>query len=466
MPAINCISDEIIYGTPEGVARWLQQGAEVNELDAYGFTPLIQTAIVNNLKMATLVLQHGADVNVADLTGRTALHWAADNNNDALCRMLLEHKANPNAYTLASQPVLVSPLLRDHKRLKQLLYDYKADLNFAQDFIYAKLLGHRYELQGYVDIVNSDGQFIALDFSGFYLEFTLSAIQHSLKRYQNNFASREMRGYFKYLKQIMRTLEVSAELIRYQHYLVDLAEHQVRINTLLSADPLIIPITYEGHAITLVKYGQLIARCDRGEQGRIDGSVVIYRMNHPQAFTRELFKNLIYKKQSREFINKELIDVLGLHRLKTLPIPPQVTGNCSWANVEACIPALLYMLQMREPKKNIDLSQLERSSMFVYQHWLEWEREMALHECVERFEDASPARKASIITILAALIYQNAEAFLHHDLDQANKIMPLLIIPEYQYILKSYVQAYGQLFNDAKNKAFMDLLDICGAYVR
>lgn len=461
MAKINCLSDEIIYGTPEGVKNWLEQGAVVNEIDAYGFTPLIQTTIVNNTQMAALVLQKGAEVNEPDLTGRCALHWAADNNNYELCKLLLQRQADPNAYTVASQPVLVSPLLRGQKRLKQLFYDHKADLNFAQDFINTKLLGHRYELQGYVDIVNHKGQFIALDFAGFYLEFTLGVIQHSLKNYQNNFASRALRGYFKYLKQIMLALNAAAELIRYQHYLVDIAEHQLRINSLLSQDPLIIPIAYEGHAITLIKCGPWIARCDRGEQGRLEGCVVISRIGKRDAWTKELIKSLIYKKQNKEFIHTELPKILGLERIKTLPIPPQITGNCSWANVEACIPTLLYLLQMQESQ--LDFVQIERTSMHIYQHWLEWEREMALHECIARFDQASPARKASIATILAALIYQNCEAFLHHDLDQANKIIPLLIIPEYQYILKSYVQAYGLQPKDAKSKAFMDLLDICGA---
>ncbi len=466
MPAINCLSDEIIYGTLEGVASWIEKGAELNEIDSYGFTPLIQTAIVNRTDMAELLLKKGAKVNDPDLTGRTALHWAADNNNVPFCQLLFHYKADPNAYTIASQPVLVTPLLREQKALKQLFYDQHADLNFAQDFINAKLLGHRYELQGYVDIVNHRGEFIALDFAGFYLEFTLNIIEHSLKHYQNNFGSRPIRGYFQYLEKITKALNVAAALIRYQHYLVDLAEHQVEINSLLRADPLIIPVAYEGHAITLVKHGTLMAYCDRGEYGRREGSVVIHRMNRPQALTAELIKSLIYKRQSREFVQEELPNLLGFQRTKTLPIPPQVTGNCSWANVEACIPALLYMLQLKAPQKNIDLSSLERTSMHVYQHWLTWERDMALLEWMDRFKLASPARRASIITVLAALFYQNCETFLHRELQNANKIASFLMLPDYQYIIKSYVQAYGFKTGDPKNKAFMDLMDICGVQLK
>ena len=133
--------------------RW-KRIADIDFLDEYGYTPLIQTAIVNNVEMAKLLVEHGVDVNMADLTGRAALHWAIDNENIELTTLLLENKADPNIYTIASQPVLVKPILRNNNELKFLLCRFDADATFANDYINTKLLGHRFELKGFVDIVD------------------------------------------------------------------------------------------------------------------------------------------------------------------------------------------------------------------------------------------------------------------------------------------------------------------------
>ena len=92
-------------------------GEDVNQIDEYGFTPLIEAAIVDNIEISQLLLDQGADPNQQDVTGGTALQWAAENNNLRLCKLLLEHKANPNAYNFAGQPVLVMPTLRQTNRV-------------------------------------------------------------------------------------------------------------------------------------------------------------------------------------------------------------------------------------------------------------------------------------------------------------------------------------------------------------
>lgn len=175
------LAKQIIFGSINDVALYLKRDdCVLNQIDEYGYTPLIQTAIVNSVPKAKLILEAGADVDFSDLSGRTALHWAADNNNAELVKLLLEHRANPNAFTRAGQPVLAISVLRNQDAIKKLLYQYGADLNFAQDFINAKLLGHRFELEGRADIVNNIGTFIEVEFEGFYLEFSLEIVAESL----------------------------------------------------------------------------------------------------------------------------------------------------------------------------------------------------------------------------------------------------------------------------------------------
>lgn len=463
--AARTFANEIIYGTPASVAKWLEAGADVNETDEYGFNPLIEAAIVQSPEITTLLLERGAEVNQSDVTGRTALHWAVDNHDLPLCKLLLEHKANANAYTTGGQPVLVMPLLRQQQSLKKLLYQYGANLNFAQDFINTKLLGHRYQLFGQVDIVNAEGRFVELDLEGFFLEFTLSVVRHSLERYRNNFAARRFRGQFNYLGRIIDSFAIASELLKYQRYTVDITNHAQQIDLLLSHDLLLIPVAYRGHAITYVKFGNLWVRCDRGETGRAEGTVMIYQINNHQALTPEFLKYLIYKPQTEEFITQGIKEVLGLTPVFQLPLSAQITGNCSWANVEASIPAMMFLLMLKKQNNDKELLKYQKAALSFYQQWLEWDKDRALDECIQSFYYASRARKASKAALLGSVLFFQCNYLFPKDIAKAEKILSILSIPEYSYVLKSYIQVYWKTRKTRKTPAgenLMHLLDICG----
>lgn len=461
MKFTRSLADEIIFGTKEGVAELIRAGADVNEIDAYGFTPLIESAVMNSAPIAELLLQSGAKINEPDLTGRTALHWAVDNSNLELTELLLKNKADPNAYTKGSQPVLVKPLLRDQPEMKKILYQYGADLRFAQDFISGKLLGHRYELTGQVDIVNAKGEFIELDLEGFYLEFTLGIIQNSLRRYKNNFGAKHLRHYFRYIEEIVSALGASSRLIKYQQYTYKINEHAEEIDHLLDSPIAIIPIAHRGHAITFIKFGNLFAKCDRGENSKREGSVVIYNTHNLRALTKGFMKELIYKKQHPQFILNGFKQVLDLEPLIVLPVSPQITGNCSWANVEAVIPTMLFLLLMthRDPNAHRTTDSYVEEALDFYQQWIEWDRDRSLDDCVKSFYISSRARKASKAAILAAILFQKFNYENLKDVERAEKILPILFIKEYRYILNAYVNVFTKKFKTSSGANLLKFIE-------
>jgi hypothetical protein len=464
------LTDAILDDNKAWVEQLVLAGTDIDEIDVYGFTPLIETAIQHTpvaLEIAAFLLAQGADVNLPDVTGRTALHWAVDNADISLARLLLEHKANPNAYTHGSQPVLVYPLLRDQLALKKLLYQYGADLNFAQDFINTKLLGHRYQLMGYVDIVDANNRFIELDYEGFFLEFTLSIVCHSLERYRNNFAARHLRPYFEHLYKIIEALKLASELIKYQRYTIDLNQYAEQINSLLSSELLLLPVAYEGHAVTFILYKNWLVRCDRGENSLIEGSVVFYRISRANALTHDFLKNLIYKRQDERFITQGIKDYLGLVSVFQLPLKSQIIGNCSWANVEASVPTILFllMLQNRQNEDDQTIAICQQAALSFYRQWQEWDKDRALEECIQSFTNASPARQASKASTLAAILFQCCYHLNLKDVERAEKMLPLLVLPEYTYILKAYLETYYKRNNTEAGKNLHHLLDICGVHI-
>ena len=437
------LSQQIIYGTLESVQAALAQVKDLNLVDEYGYTPLIQTAIVNNIKMTKAVLAAGADVDMPDLTGRTALHWAVDNANQELAQVLLEANANPNRYTVASQPVLSKSILRHDSAMKALLTRYKSDTTFANDYINAKLLGHRFELSGYVDIVDSSNRFTELSYEGFVLEFTLDVIQASLTEFKQNYAARHLSSHFFMVDVLLDALKLGIELTSYQNYLLDINEKREAIDFILSQDSLIIPIGQEGHAITVVKQGNLLAICDRAKQGQENvPTVQIFYINRPSRLCAELCVPLIYKRQSLDQVKQILQQQLGLQAVGQLNLPHQLMGNCSWANVEACIPTLVFLSGMQSADNAEAVADYQNFALSLFRQWSEWDKERALQFCMSDFSVATPARKASKVTMLAAIFVQSCRASNEFERERAARIFPYLKKPGYEYVLKSYIHTY------------------------
>jgi Ankyrin repeats (3 copies) len=433
---MSSISDTIIYGSLAELETQLRQNPPLNVIDEYGFTPLIQTAIMNDADKGELLLDQGADIHQRDLTGGSALHWTAENNNVPFSRLLLSYQADPNAYNLSGQPVLVKPIMRRQKSLRHLLTQAGASIEFANDYINLKLLGHRFELTGYADIADPRERFVEVDFEGFILEFTIGVILNSLQDYRENFSARHLRRFFDLVGQLIATFSVAAQLIRFQQYQINLSDYTSILNTYLDHDILIIPVAYEGHAISFVRYKNLLAKCDRSHNDLFVDNVVIFQISRPQVLSKELIKNLMYKRQTKRFIDIELPHLLGLKPVKKLMISAQISGNCSWANIESCVPVIWYLLSDEKNKED------EREALSFYYQWLEWDKTRALHVCLQSFATASPVRRASIAAVLAAILFQRCSAQVQTDIERAQKIVPILRTAGYEYILKSYIEIY------------------------
>ncbi len=451
------LSDAIIYGTTELVAQMVSDGATLDEIDNYGYTPIVQCAIVNSVEKAKVLVDAGAKVDFDDLTGRTALHWAADNGNIQLCELLLKKGANANAYSRAGQPVLVMPILRQNDELKKMLYHYGAQLAFAQDFINGKLLGHRFELEGRVDVVDNHGTFIEIEFEGFYLEFTLALAFESLLQFKRNYAAKNLRKYFDKFDVIINAMHTASELIKYQHYMVNFKKFQDKIDKMLDTFPLVLPVVYTGHAICLISFGDFLIRCDRGAYGREHGTVIIYKVSHPSRFDKKFIRDLLYTRQDTRTIDQGLIDTLGLVQVGTLPLSEQVSGNCTWANVEAVVPTLMFLLLLQEHRgsNKIDMKQCQDDAMYFYEEWLKWDKNRALTFCVQSFDRVSPARKATKAAIIASILFQEYDFDNLEDRDRAEKFIPILTNPDYLYIIKSYVEVFQ---HDRDNPLFQNLM--------
>ncbi|OGT47263.1 MAG: hypothetical protein A3E82_06665 [Gammaproteobacteria bacterium RIFCSPHIGHO2_12_FULL_38_11] len=458
------LADAIIKGTLSDVTREARGNEHLNFIDEYGYTPLIETCIMDDIEKAKAVLECKLDINFPDLIGHTALHWAVDNNNLELCELLLKKGADANSYSIAGMPVLVKPLLREQKELKELLVKHGAKLIFANDFINAKMLGHRFELKGYIDILNAKEEFVEIALEGFILEFTLETLHKSIVDYRYNFAARQWEREFVKLRTIMGALSRASTLIRLQHYNVDHKKHRDKITPMVEDDPLIVPVAQEGHAMTLIRAGNLLAICDRAtyeHQDPLKDKVKIYYMNKPWKLTPEYVSELIYVRQIMEVFYKMLPVNLGLQEISSMPLHAQIAGNCSWANIEACIPTLFYMLCMNNPGKSGErLSKDKSEAMALYHDWQRWDQERSLDYFISNFKQANKKRKATIAEILCAVLFEACSADNKEDHERIKKIVPILKTKGFEYITDSYIKAYYHTQKTDAGENFMKMMRI------
>jgi hypothetical protein len=452
------IANDIINGQIPEFDLYLREGESLDDIDEYGFTPLIETAITRQPSIAELLIKRGVNVNKPDVTGRTALHWAVDNNDLELARLLLENGANANAYTRSGLSVLVYPVLRGQDPLKHLLYHHGAKLDFALDFIYAKLLGHRFELKGDVDIVNAEGEFIELDYEGFILEFTVAVLKDSLHRFTSSYSTKHLRKHFSYLYHVMDAFSVADTLLKFQHHASLQDTHYNDIAKLIQSPMLILPAASRGHALGFIRYGDWWAKVDRGENSLIEGSVNIYRMTKPEAFNVKFVQEFLYKKQNRRFYHQLINEKLGLVPFGKIPISSQIAGNCSWANIQALVPVGYVLQQLTPTAKNFSYDE----ALALYDAWGAWDQDRALDECVQRFYLANPIRKASYAAMLGAVLFQACDYKNSHHLKRAEKILTILTLPDYYYILQSYLEIYCIKRLTRRGNNLLKILDDCG----
>ena len=75
----------------------LENGANVNSKDDYGWTPLMRACRKGYFDIIKILLDHGADTEASDQYGATALIISASEFNINGVKLLLERGANPNA---------------------------------------------------------------------------------------------------------------------------------------------------------------------------------------------------------------------------------------------------------------------------------------------------------------------------------------------------------------------------------
>lgn len=133
-----------LHGFDDIIEKLIKYGADVSAKDRRGSTALHSAAAVGQLGAVQVLLNHGLSVSVADNDGSQPIHGAAVRGRDAVVSLLLDRRADPNARALMGYRPLWEAMKFDHISTVRLLLDRGADLNAGSDSNATPLMGVAY----------------------------------------------------------------------------------------------------------------------------------------------------------------------------------------------------------------------------------------------------------------------------------------------------------------------------------
>jgi hypothetical protein len=167
-------------------------------------------------------------------------------------------------------------------------------------------------------------------------------------------------------------------------------------------------------------------------------------MEAPDNLDWPLLKHLLFERNSAQFIEMELIRHLQCTPISRLMIKRQITGNCSWANVEAAVPVSLFFLMHNWKEQPPAIVSSQSKAITLYRDWVQWDKDRAFGYFIQSFYQGDAKQKASIASLLADILFQRCGEAYTLDRQRARRIIKLLKEPDLDYILQTYVKHYQQ----------------------
>jgi len=113
----------------ELVGALLRKGARARVVNRYGSSPIAEAVRVANVEIAGMLLEAGADANAANEDGQTPLMLAARSGTVAVARLLVEHGADVNARErFHGQSAVMWAAAEGHAEMVAFLVSKQADL--------------------------------------------------------------------------------------------------------------------------------------------------------------------------------------------------------------------------------------------------------------------------------------------------------------------------------------------------
>ncbi|MBW2046754.1 MAG: ankyrin repeat domain-containing protein, partial [Deltaproteobacteria bacterium] len=119
----------VYIGDTVKLEAFIQEGADINALNRFSYTPLYYAAQNKERQAVSLLIANGADVNAKNDQGQTPLHQAAEKGFPEIAKLLIANGADINAKNNDGQTPLDIAVSRNRKEIVELLIAKGADVS-------------------------------------------------------------------------------------------------------------------------------------------------------------------------------------------------------------------------------------------------------------------------------------------------------------------------------------------------
>ena len=149
---VRSVRAAVVEGDVESLRGLLEGGADVDERDSKGLTPLMLAALNRRVDIVEVLLEYGADVEAEDKSGWRPLRYAIKGGDAGVVKLLLEHGADLHVEYKDGWSPLEAAVERGDGELVELLLRYGADVD-ARDKKYGDTPLHKAAETGHIEVV-------------------------------------------------------------------------------------------------------------------------------------------------------------------------------------------------------------------------------------------------------------------------------------------------------------------------
>lgn len=328
----------ISLGDDEMVKLLLELGADVNQLDGEGASPL-RRAVVYNAKteIFELLKKKGADLKLIERDGMTAFCFAAAEGKLDIVKTLVRLGADihqkfkvKDGSTVSETTPLIEALGRQRTDVVAFLESRGTDKGVALEYLRKKFLAHVWGISGVSSVVK-EGTTYVFSREGHHRQFVMKTLSGYVKEFFSSgmasFLSKENRERIE--KVIDNTFPISSESLK---QLASRAQ---------AGEPVAILGGSSDHSISMVLFQGRLAICNRGG-GKSENAVEYFELPSKEV-SEELMAKLTQIYSSPAEFNT-CIKSLNLKHLGGFKQKDQKVGNCAVASGKGIVGILFCMM--------------------------------------------------------------------------------------------------------------------------
>ncbi|MBS0288289.1 MAG: ankyrin repeat domain-containing protein [Proteobacteria bacterium] len=315
--------------TPKYIQPLLNHGANINSRDEFGFTPLNNSIFFENYNITqTLLKVPGIDVNIPAVDGADPIFFAFMDNRMDIVNSIVQHES----FDLEFAMIMENDT--EFYELKDYLFSLADNQDFPllEAYQEAKEFALKYDFDECLTFKNMENHdFVCFSTAGYANRLASTAMADSFEQFYGNIVQPS------FIPSWAQDVFVSVN--EALHFNASIFEAGAYLNKIHMGECVIIHSGWDGHAITFVIQDNMLYRCNRGHLSDGIHGIEEFVITKPMNLTEQIIQKMIAGDGEPDYLQYDIIDILGLNKIGEIENPTQVVGNCPWTSLEAGVEA-------------------------------------------------------------------------------------------------------------------------------